>query len=281
MNGPLPVPDATGGLFAAAVAALAALATLAGVGGLTLDRRAGGLREAAARVTVAVADADPGRQATRARALAAMLGARSDLRGVRAVGAGALKAELAPWLGRRAALPLPALIDATLIGDADEQGVRRALAGLPGVAVTRDGAELRPLADALRALAGIALGVTAAAVAGSGAFAVLAARAAFARDEDAIAVLRRLGARDGQIAAALQRRAGGGALLGGVCGLVAGGAAIPFIAARAGTIHTDGMADALIAPSGWLLPAALPVALAAVAMAATRATALLLLARRR
>lgn len=276
MNGlrhALPFASGLGG----AAAALAALATLATTAASLLQRERDRLADVVAQVAVQVADADPARQAARSATIAAMLARRTDVTDVHAIPSDALAAKL----GLRSATRLPAVIEARLVGRADERGLRRTLAEQPGVAVMRDGQDVQPLADAAAGLRGIAGAIAVLALAGAIVCAVRAGRALLRERMDAILTLRRLGARDGQVAAAVQWRVAVETGIGAMTGTIVAAAAIPFIATQLAVAEGPAMTGQAIDPRGWLALAAIPPLIALLMAVATRATLQIALGRLR
>lgn len=211
-----------------------------------------------------------------ARAALEVLRTTPGVRAVRIVEIEEQRALLAPWFGSDLALdalPLPLLIEVAT----DPAGLDRAALALrlaaeaPG-AVYDDHASWRgPLiatAERLRIFAFAGLGLLALALA---AVLGLAAAAAVAANAQAVETLRLIGARDGFITAAFTRRvtrdAAAGAAIGALLGL--GLIATLPAAGEAGFFLVG------IGPSGWgwLAPALVPPACAAIAWAAARLAA--------
>jgi hypothetical protein len=194
-----------------AVAGFAGLASLGLAAALSLDGERAALENRGRQVTVAVAGGDP----TPAAAIVAMLRGRDDLRDVRAVSPAALRAEL----GAAAPDALPALVDARLVAGASEAPLVHALAGVPGVSVTRAAV---PSTDAIGRLIDVAGGVAAAGMVGGAAMGAVIARGLLG----GVALLERLGASDRQIAGLVVRGAARSIAIGGVVGMLA---VIPFL----------------------------------------------------
>ena len=171
-------------------------------------------------------------------------------------------------------LPLPALIE---LDRGDRAQIARALRDLPAVQVTAAGAELGPLVRLIDALRSVSLGIALVAVAATGLIAMLAARAALAREGATLNILHALGATDRQISYLVTGKIARDAGVGAALGLVAALFVILTIASRIAAIGA-GMSPAL-GPTAWGILLALPLGL--VGLAALAAQAALMLALRR
>jgi len=171
-------------------------------------------------------------------------------------------------------LPLPALIE---LDRGDRAQIARALRDLPTVQVTAAGAELGPLVRLIDALRSVSLGIALVAVAATGLIAMLAARAALAREGATLNILHALGATDRQISYLVTGKIARDAGVGAALGLVAALFVILTIASRIAAIGA-GMSPAL-GPTAWGILLALPLGL--VGLAALAAQAALMLALRR
>lgn len=186
------------------------------------------------------------------------------------------QALLEPWFGQGldlADLPVPRLIEVQENGQGlDADGLRLRLAAEAPGAVLDDHSRWRePLLKAagrLRLLGGLSLVLITATTA---VIITLAANAALAANAQVIQVLRLVGATDAYIADAFVRRftlrAGGGALVGVVLGLLAV-LALPSAGASAGILTGLG-----ISGMGWVWPLVVPPLAALVAFVATRMAA--------
>nr|WP_176559280.1 cell division protein FtsX [Rubellimicrobium roseum] len=187
------------------------------------------------------------------------------------------QALLEPWLGPDLpleSLPVPQLVEITLDGgDFDAAGLRARLeAEVPGAVLddhTRWRAPLIEAAGRLRGLGVLSLLLIAAS---TGAMITLAAQAALAANAQVIRVLRLVGARDIYIARAFVRRFTLRAAWGAGAGTLAGIVAVwllPSADTAGGFLTGLGFQGA-----GWLAPLLIPVLVAVMAFAATRAAAL-------
>ncbi|MEO9575141.1 MAG: FtsX-like permease family protein [Tateyamaria sp.] len=186
------------------------------------------------------------------------------------------QALLAPWFGSDLpldTLPVPRLIEIFTTGRGfDATGLRLRLAAeVPGAVLDDHGRWRAPLvaaAQRLRFLGWLAAGLILAAVA---AMVTLAANAALAANAQVVAVLRLVGATDRYIAQAFVRRFTWRALVGSTVGVLLGLAAVWLL-------HTGGDVPSFLTGIGfegvgWLVPLALPLVCALVALAATAVAA--------
>ena len=265
------------GTFALLMAATCLLMLLAAALALALRGAAHDVSGVtSARLLVQVVDANPNRRDATADEVMARLDRLHGLGSAHRVTAEQAQALIAPYMDGVPAsdLPLPVLIE---LDGGDRAQVAQRLHDLPAVQVTAAGAELGPLIRLIDALRGVSLGIALTAAAATGLIAMLAARAALAREGATLNILHALGATDRQISylvtGKIARDAGIGAAIGlGVALLV-----ILTIASRIAAIGA-GLSPAL-SPSAWLVLLLLPVAL--VGMAVLAAQAALLLALRR
>jgi cell division transport system permease protein len=225
--------DRRDGLIAAA-ALLTCIATLAIGAAAALGHAAVEIERRPRVVSVAIAASDPALQVERSAGVLAMLHRRGDLSASRFVDPAVVRRDMQ----MEDDAPVPALIDATLRPGAPADGIRRALNGLPGVSVADDDAALDSAAVALRKLDMLARTIALAALVGG-----LVVGVAWGWGErQAIALLARLGAGDGQIALASAWMVARGAAIGAATGFVLGTLAWPFMAAQASSLDSGGMA---------------------------------------
>lgn len=194
-----------------------------------------------------------------------------------------LRRLLRPWLGEDAAdLPIAAMIPAMIDVDLDDAAALPAIeARLRGaVAVIRiDRADrwLAPVATLLRRLRWAAAVLVLLPVVATPLLAARAARHRLARQGEAIRLVRALGATDRQLAAPFRRRITGAVLAGAGVGALAATAIVVPVDAAVAALGSDLIAAAALPPSGWVMLAAMPVVLAALAIAAAmRATTTML-----
>lgn len=214
----------------AAMIFLAALALAGATGAASLaDRWHGG---AASLLLVQVPhpeDPAPG-QMTRAEAVSVALAAAPGVRQARRLTASDIAALLRPWLGtdpQSLSLPLPAMFEVTLSGDAAAPALQSLLArAAPGVVTERGDTWLQRLSALVRSLqacAALALGVVAFVAV---AVVAVATRAGLAARRDAIDIVHGLGAADGMIARRFAGRITALVFSGAVVGLVL---AVPMV----------------------------------------------------
>jgi len=211
------------------------------------------------------------------KAVLATLATTPGIASARAMTDDEQRALLAPWFGPDLpvdTLPLPRLIEITEDSTGyDGEGLRQRLAAeAPGAVLDDHTRWRRPLAMAatrLRLLGFMSIVLIGAATA---AMITLAASAALAANAQVIRVLRLVGARDVYIARAFVRRFTLRALMGAAAGTGLGMVGVwmlPSADSAGGFLTGLGFQGA-----GWLLPLLLPPLTAAVAYAATRASAL-------
>lgn len=255
------------------IAATCFLTVIAAAGALALAHAARTLDEAAAgRLTVQVVDADPAARDASAARVVARLSRLPGVRVVKPVGRDEMVRLLAPYLGGSgvADLPLPALIDVTLAPGAAAAPVAAALAGVPHAELQPGGASLAGLARLIAALRSLAAAIMLIAVTATMLVAMLAARATLETHEPTLRTLHGLGASDGDLATLIQRRTVRDALIGGGIGLAGASVAILAIGARLAGLDAGIAAGTRLGLGGWLLLAAIPLALAVLATVAAR-----------
>ena len=211
------------------------------------------------------------------KAVLATLATTPGIASARAMTVDEQRTLLAPWFGPDLpvdTLPLPRLIEITEDSTGyDGEGLRQRLAAeAPGAVLDDHTRWRRPLAVAatrLRLLGFMSIVLIGTATA---AMITLAASAALAANAQVIRVLRLVGARDVYIARAFVRRFTLRALMGAAAGTGLGMVGVwmlPSADSAGGFLTGLGFQGA-----GWLLPLLLPPLTAAVAYAATRASAL-------
>ena len=259
---------------AAAMAFLAvfALALSLAAGSLAARWQASLDRTATVRLSAPEAQID-----LQTKAVLATLATTPGIASARAMTDDEQRALLAPWFGPDLlvdTLPLPRLIEITEDSTGyDGEGLRQRLAAeAPGAVLDDHTRWRRPLAVAatrLRLLGFMSIVLIGTATA---AMITLAASAALAANAQVIRVLRLVGARDVYIARAFVRRFTLRALMGAAAGTGLGMVGVwmlPSADSAGGFLTGLGFQGA-----GWLLPLLLPPLTAAVAYAATRASAL-------
>jgi len=265
------------GTFALLMAATCLLMLLAAALALALRGAAHQVSNATAtRLLVQVVDANPDRRDATADEVMARLDRMHGLGSAHRVPIEQAQALIAPYMdGVQASdLPLPVLIE---LDSGDPVQLARSFGDLPHVQVTAAGAELGPLIRLIDALRGVSLGIALTAAAATGLIAMLAARAALAREGATLNILHALGATDRQISYLVTGKIARDAAIGAAIGLGAALLIILSIASRIAAVGA-GVSPALSA-GAWATLLLLPVAL--VGLAALAAQGALLLALRR
>ena len=191
-----------------------------------------------------------------------------------------LNALLAPWLGNEALdndLPIPALIDVELKRTgADDIAVVRELVAMiaPAARVDQQAKWLQPLADLLKSLTWLALGLVTLMTIATSAAVVLAARAALNTHRATIDVLHLLGSSDNQIAGLFQRRIALDALFGGFAGLLLALVVMLLIGERMRALGSELLGSASLGWGGWALLFLLPLIGVALSTVSARITVL-------
>lgn len=214
-----------------------------------------------------------------------LLGATPGITDVRRLERSELIALLEPWLGTANAagdLPLPDLIDVTVARDAmpDLEVLAARLAEqAPGVSIDDHDQWMGRLAGAARAVQVMALALTALITGAATATLVFATRASLAVHRETIDVLHLIGAQDGFIARAFERRALGLGLRGGLIGLGLATFTYALLMPVTAGLEAPLMPRFDLSPTGFATLAALPLASAAIAMVTARLVVLKELAK--
>lgn len=276
-----------GGPIPWVIAIMVALTVLTAGGGLALDNLANRARaDLSGGVTVQIVEADPRLRTAQADRVADLLRAAPGVASLRRVPERELEALVEPWLGSgldEEIVPLPALIDVRLDGPATPAAIGRLRAALAGAAsearIDAQSDWLGPVFDTVSALRLMSFGLIAL-LAFTGAAAVwLAARNALNANRDTIEIVHLLGGDDAQIARIFQRSVMVDAAVGGVCGLVLGGAAIALLGAQFAALESGMVARGGLAPADWLLLALVPLAMIGIALLTARMTVMASLRR--
>ncbi len=264
------------------IAIMVAITVLAASGGLALanlvERASGDL---AGSATVQIIDADRVSRARQADAAAALLSQDPLVASVAVLPEERVEALLEPWLGSGAgddALPIPALIDIKLRGQADAAMLDRLRDRLaeaaPDARIDAQSDWLAPVLNALTTLRWMAVGLIALLAFAGGAAVWLAARNALGTNRATIEVVHLLGGNDDQIARIFQRSILLDSIVGGALGLVIGLGAVMLMGAQ-----FDALDSGLVAGGGldlldWLVLASVPLFAVAIAVYTARMTVL-------
>lgn len=263
------------------VAMMVYLATLALAGAFALGGTAARWQNAQSdRLTVQL---PPG--GDRADRVMDLLRATPGITAVRRLERSELIGLLEPWLGKGntiSDLPLPELIDVTVArhADPDLDALEDNLVDeAPGASIDDHGRWMGRLATAARAVQALALALTALIAGAATATVVVATRASLAVHRETIDLLHLIGAQDGFVARAFERRALGLGLRGGLIGL--GLATFTYVLLQPATAGLEAplMPRLDLSPANLATLAALPLASAAIATVTARITVLKELAK--
>jgi cell division transport system permease protein len=266
------------------IAIMMFLTVLAAAAGLGLGGAASSLGAGLGnRVTVQVLEANPDRREAEAARALQRLRSLPEVESVRRLSPREMADLLEPWLGAGALegdLPIPAMIDATLIPGARADALRPSVTAVaPSARIDDNGEWLAPLARLISALKWLALALVLLMIGATAATVVLAARAALDTHRGTIEVLHLMGATDVQVARLFQRRIALDALFGGFVGFGAAALALLLLGRRIGALGSDLLGSANLPGTTWLALALLPVLGVGLAMLVARATILRALGR--
>lgn len=263
------------------IAIMMFLTILAAAAGMALAGSARSLgKDLDARLTVQLPEPNAGLRDAQASQILIGLRRLAVVKNAEAVPQAELSALLEPWLGSDgidADLPLPALIDVELKRTgADDIAVVRELVAMiaPAARVDQQALWLQPLANLLKSLIWLAVGLVALMTIATSAAVVLAARAALNTHRATIDVLHLLGSSDNQIAGIFQRRIALDALFGGFVGLLFALIVMLLIGDRMRALGSDLLGSAGLGWGSWLLLLTLPLIGAALSTLSARITVL-------
>jgi cell division transport system permease protein len=263
------------------IAIMMFLTILAAAAGMALAGSAHSLgKDLDARLTVQLPEPNAGLRDAQASQILIGLRRLAVVKSAEAVPQAQLSALLEPWLGSDgidADLPLPALIDVELKRTgADDIAVVRELVAMiaPAARVDQQALWLQPLANLLKSLIWLAVGLVALMTIATSAAVVLAARAALNTHRATIDVLHLLGSSDNQIAGIFQRRIALDALFGGFTGLLLALIVMLLIGDRMRALGSDLLGSAGLGWGSWLLLLTLPLIGAALSTLSARITVL-------
>ncbi len=263
------------------IAIMMFLTILAAAAGIALAGAARSLgNDLDARLTVQLPQPNAALRTMQTREILTGLRRLAVVKTAEAVPQAQLTALLEPWLGSEgldADLPLPALIDVELKrAGSDDMAVVRELVGMiaPAARVDEQADWLQPLANLLKSLTWLAIGLVALMTVATSAAVVLAARASLNTHRATIDVLHLLGSSDNQIAGLFQRRIALDALFGGVAGLLLALIVMLLIGGRMRAIGSELLGTAGIGWIGWALLFTLPLIGTAISTVSARFTVL-------
>lgn len=257
---------------------LTILAAAAGIGLAGSARTLG--QDLDARLTVQLSEPNPGLREVQTREMLVGLKRLAAVKTAYVVPEAQLNALLTPWLGNEALdndLPMPALIDVELkrTGAEDIAVVRELVAMIaPAARVDLQAKWLQPLADLLKSLTWLALGLVTLMTIATSAAVVLAARAALNTHRATIDVLHLLGSSDNQIAGLFQRRIALDALFGGFAGLLLALVVMLLIGERMRALGSELLGSVSLGWGGWALLFFLPLIGVALSTVSARITVL-------
>lgn len=269
------------------IAIMVALTVVAAAGGLALTNLANGARaELSGGATVQIVEASAPDREAQAERVERLLAEHPAVAGIRRVPEAELDRLLEPWLGVGAqgeAVPIPALIDVRLRGEADTAtltDIQNALLRVaPSARIDAQASWLQPVFSAITSLQWLALVLVVLLAVTSSAAVWLAARSSLGANRATIEVVHLLGGTDSQIARIFQRSVGFDATLGGTVGLVLGLAVVLLIGQRFSDIGSGMVAGGGLAWSDWAVLALIPFMAIAIAMLTARFTVLAALRR--
>ncbi len=269
MSGPMPW----------VIAIMILLTVLAAAAGLSLTRAAGSIGHAiAGRVTIQILDANVERRSQQVRVIAQRLGATPQVTRVQTVDDAEIAATMEEWLGKDAealGLPMPALIDVDLAGDASPAALDRLRAAVlpvaPHARIEPHASWLGPVSGIIRSFAWIAAALVLMLGFAASAIVMLTARSALNIHHATIEVLHLIGATDTQIARLFQRRIALDALFGSVAGFAAAVAILFLLSSQFQSLGAALLADAALGWR-WLLLPLIPLALVLLASVTARYT---------
>ncbi len=264
------------------IAIMVALTVIAAAGGLALTNLAQGARaELAGGATVQIVEAGAPERERQAGQAERLLANHAAVAEVRRVPDAELDRLLEPWLeldGTGEAIPVPALIDVRLRGEADQATLAELQQALltvaPAARVDAQSGWLRPVFSAISSLQWLALALVVLLAATSASAVWLAARSALGTNRDTIEVVHLLGGTDTQIARIFQRSIGFDATLGGSVGLALGLGAVLLLGRSFAELGSGMIAGGGLGLSDWVLLALVPLAAIVIAMFTARMTVL-------
>jgi cell division transport system permease protein len=181
---------------------------------------------------------------------------------------------LKPWLGDTGLdpdLPMPAMIDVDVRGDADVAAAEAAAKRVvPAARIDRHAQWLSPVRSFMATLTWLAAGLVLLMATATGAVVLLAARSGLDTHRDTIEVLHMLGSTDLQVARLFQRRIAFDTLIGGALGSVLALGLVWFLQSRFGALGSEVMSGVALQQRDWFLLLLLPIGFALLATFAAR-----------
>ncbi|PXA95518.1 permease [Nostoc sp. 3335mG] len=232
----------------------------------------------AGRLTVQIVESDAAQRDARARRIAAALRAAPGVHRVVEVDRAHLAELMKPWLGDAGLdpdLPMPAMIDVDVRGDANVAVAERMVRGItPAARIDRHAQWLSPVRGFLSTLTWLAAALVLLMATATGAVVLLASRAGLDTHRDTIDVLHMLGSTDLQLARLFQRRIALDTLAGGAIGTVLALAVTWFLQGRVLMLGSEVMSGIALSPRDWALLLLLPLGFALLATVFARVAVL-------
>lgn len=252
------------------IAIMIGLTVVATASGLALRKTANAASaDVAGGVTVQIVNGAPRERDRQAQAALAALQGAPGVASVRIVPQKELDALVEPWLGTTVgddvnALPVPALIDVRLAGNADKTAVaalrKQIAARAPDARVDAQASWLAPVFEAIGALQLLAGGLIALLAFATVATVLLASRNALSNHRNTIEIVHMLGGTDAQIARIFQRSMAVDAAAGGIGGLLLGVVTIGLLGRQFAALGSGMMTAGSLGYTDWLLICCIPVA---------------------
>lgn len=241
------------------------------------------------RATVQIIEANPAFKAQQTDDAAARLRGMALVDEVRVLPSQEIEDLIAPWLGQTEGprdgaetggvledIPLPALIDLTLVrpaGEKELEALRAAIRPLAASArVEASSGLIAPVIALVRSLQWIAFGLVALLAMATAAAVIIASRAALNTHKETIGVIHLLGGTDRQISRLFQRRIALDALLGGILGLICGTAIILLLGIQLSALGSGLVQSLGLSWYSWLIIGAIPILGMILAMVTARMT---------
>ena len=249
------------------IAIMIFLTVLAAAAGLAMTRAMGDVSdELSSRATVQIVEANTETRSDQAAAVAARLRSMPLVEEVRVLPPEEIEALIEPWLGTQDLgedIPLPALVDVKLARaatDAEYQSLRGDLQRIaPGARIEPSSGYIAPVISLVRSFQWIAFGLVALLALATASAVIISARSALNTHSETIAVVHLLGGTDEQISRLFQRRIALDALLGGLIGLVGGGAIIWLISGQLSALGSGLVQSVGLDWWSWLIIAVIPI----------------------
>ena len=249
------------------IAIMIFLTVLAAAAGLAMTRAMGDVSdELSSRATVQIVEANTETRSDQAAAVAARLRSMPLVEEVRVLPPEEIEALIEPWLGTQDLgedIPLPALVDVKLARaatDAEYQSLRSDLQRIaPGARIEPSSGYIAPVISLVRSFQWIAFGLVALLALATASAVIISARSALNTHSETIAVVHLLGGTDEQISRLFQRRIALDALLGGLIGLVGGGAIIWLISGQLSALGSGLVQSVGLDWWSWLIIAVIPI----------------------